>query len=401
MKVLSGQNLIDEVRSRCERLANRLWIASPFIGNWVSARKILGTRWVNQEKIDVRLITEDSNIDATAFTTVNHFRRRGLVKTLPSLHAKIYIIDDHAIVTSANLTGAAFFKRYEAGVLLSGLPAAHIFRLFENWWKEKANVLPSNFVPKITAHRAKSIKKEVSGSGLKTLWKEPNDPGDPFAGLKSEFGDYSVFLKCYKNFAGTYSATQRIWRKSPLFFETDAFLNYLFHEAPRKPSQKYKKKDPRSLEGKNRINEIRKYATMFREWLSSGEPGVDNPQRRSDCSKLIRTKLAEAQIGTINRKDVEQVIDCLNCMNSLKLNRTMFLNPGNNKIRAIRNAWNILLHGPGPLEVRMSECDSLLVRFGRSSIQELAGFYYPKKYPLRNSNSNAGLRFFGYDVTAY
>jgi len=79
----------------------------------------------------------------------------------------------------------------------------------------------------------------------------------------------------------------------------------------------------------------------------------------------------------------------------------MFLNPMNNNLRSIRSAWKDLLHGKGLLEARMSECHRVLKRFGRSSIQELVGFFDPNQYPLRNSNSNAGLRFLGYDVPVY
>jgi hypothetical protein len=36
------------------------------------------------------------------------------------------------------------------------------------------------------------------------------------------------------------------------------------------------------------------------------------------------------------------------------------------------------------------------MRFGQSATQELPGWFDPKKYPIRNANSNAGLRFLGY-----
>jgi hypothetical protein len=37
-------------------------------------------------------------------------------------------------------------------------------------------------------------------------------------------------------------------------------------------------------------------------------------------------------------------------------------------------------------------------RSGKAAIQETLGYYDPDKYPLRNANTNAGLRFLGYDV---
>lgn len=85
----------------------------------------------------------------------------------------------------------------------------------------------------------------------------------------------------------------------------------------------------------------------------------------------------------------------------MPLTKSKFLNPKNNDIETICSAWEKLLYGSAPLQARMSECKNTLKYFGNSSIQELIGFFDPEKYPLRNANSNAGLRFFGYDISAY
>ena len=356
----------------------------------------------DDNNVDVRLITNDMNINSTAYKTVGHFQRRGSVKSLRALHAKIYIFDNHAIVTSANLTGVAFFRRYEAGVLLSDSDTKSVSDLYCDWWNNKAVDFPADFKPRVSRVRAKEVSKETSGTNLPILWEEPDDPGDPYAGRVSEFCDYSRFLRCYKEFAETYSRMQRLWPKSPQYFETDAFLNYLFHEARRKPSNKYRRQKPRQLDRIARENEIIKYAAMFRNWISSAETrGKEGPQIRLDRSRIIKVKLNQDRIAEISRNDVGEVVQCLNCMGSNALNKTRFLNRANNDLKSIRNAWKTLLHGRGPLEVRMSKCHRTLKWFGKSSIQELIGFYYPEQYPLRNSNSNAGLRFFGYNVSVH
>ncbi len=402
MRVLSEQKLVDEVRTRCDRVTKRLWIASPFIGDWKSIRQVLGRNWIDNEDIEVRLLTDHLNINGTAFKTIKYFQKRGDIKDLKGLHAKIYILDDNAIVTSANLTGAAFFKRYEAGVLLTDSFAKSVIDLYGDWWNNKAVDFSADFKPRISKGRSKEVGRETWGTSLPKLWEEPDDPGDPYAGRVSEFCDYSRFLRCYKEFAETYSRMQRLWPKSPQYFETDAFLNYLFHEARRKPSNKYRRQKPRQLDRIARENEIIKYAAMFRNWISSAETrGKEGPQIRLDSSRIIKVKLNQDRIAEINRNDVEEVVQCLNCMGSNALNKTRFLNRANNDLKSIRNAWKTLLHGRGPLEVRMSKCHRTLKWFGKSSIQELIGFYYPEQYPLRNSNSNAGLRFFGYNVSVH
>ncbi len=103
----------------------------------------------------------------------------------------------------------------------------------------------------------------------------------------------------------------------------------------------------------------------------------------------------------LNRADIKKIVDQLNCMNSMPLVKSKFLNPDNNNINKIRVAWKNLLYGEKPLQARMSSCKNSLYSFGRSSVHELLGFFNPVEYPIRNTNSNAGLRFFGHDVSAY
>jgi hypothetical protein len=55
---------------------------------------------------------------------------------------------------------------------------------------------------------------------------------------------------------------------------------------------------------------------------------------------------------------------------------------------------------PGSPVYRMENCKAALHGFGRSSIQETMGYYFPNDFPQRNQNVNAELLFFGYKVSA-
>ena len=79
----------------------------------------------------------------------------------------------------------------------------------------------------------------------------------------------------------------------------------------------------------------------------------------------------------------------------MKRNRTKFRDE--NQLSTIKQEWEFLLHETDvPIEARMTRCYERLIGFGQSAVQELPGWYNPKKYPIRNGNSNAGLRFLGY-----
>jgi len=49
----------------------------------------------------------------------------------------------------------------------------------------------------------------------------------------------------------------------------------------------------------------------------------------------------------------------------------------------------------------MVTCDRNLRFFGKSSIRELIGWFYPEEYPIVNTNSNSGMKFFGYNLKPY
>jgi hypothetical protein len=401
MKIVSEAQLVETVRSLCDNVTKRLWIASPYVGNWTAVRRIIGREWADNGTIDVRLLTdisENGNINPNTFKC---FRDRGEIKTITGLHAKIYIIDDLAVVSSANLTGTAFSKRYEVGVFLTNREATSIIELYRDWWNKVAKDILPDEIPRIDRHRTSKEKEETLGEGLPTRWVLPADPGNPISELIPKFRDYEDFLRCYHDFAQEYSKVQRLWPDTPLFFETDAFLNYLFHEHEDKPSHEYKGGKPRILDTAGRKREIRKYALLFKNWLFNDPDGIETTPWRQEGSKRIRELLSKEKIENLNREEIKQVVGTLNCMKSVALTRSIFLNPSNNDTKTICNAWENLLYGIAPLQTRMSKCKKSLRNFGKSSIHELLGFFEPDKYPLRNKNSSAGLRFFGYNVSAY
>ena len=402
MKILTGQNLVDTLRELCDELEHRLWIASPYIGGLNSVCRILGAKWLKESKVSIRLITDTQELSKLSKETINGFENRGAVKNLRGLHAKIYIIDDNVLITSANLTATAFSKRYEVGCLLRKSGAKHIIKLYKTWWEEKAKKLPYKWWEELKQKKGNDESAEDSeGKGLTNLWNLPNPPRKSKKTETSKgFLDYRFFCERYADFSTKYGGIQRLKQDMPIYLEIDGFLDYLFHHG-KQPSKKYGKLKrqpilkPRTLNSDKKIVQIEKYSRLFADWVKDGH----DIQWRIKASQFIRSKLKASNIKSINRKDIEDIVNKLNCMNSLPLNKARFLNPENNNIKTIRNAWFILLHNDEDLQVRMTKCRDMLKWFGNSSVQELLGFYFPQKHPIRNSNVNAGLRFFGSNVS--
>ena len=389
--IIYGNELIKIIRNEFDNAKSRIWIAVPFIGEWEAVKRIMGTNWITDDQINIRIITDIRNEDFINSETIKQFLHRASVKTLAGLHAKIYIIDNSVFITSANLTGTAFSRRYEICEYFKIAPSHTIISVFNDWWKISKNV-NSSWTP---TKKGKTKDNDAGNTdGLKILWELPKG-----AIRIKNFKDYQDSIVLYNHFKATYEGLdKRILPKLPVYHELDAFLNFLFHEQKNRPSYKYLKNDFRKLSDPKKIFEIKKYKKEFKIRISKNKTFENY---RFENIKKAQDKLSKSNLGKMTRKDLESVINCLHTMNSHPLNRFKFLNPKNNNLKDIKEAFDTLIHGDKVIEERMELCNDKLKSFGKSSIRELVSWYYPDKYPIMNRNSNCGLKFFGYDIKTY
>jgi hypothetical protein len=388
-----GNDLVSHLRYLCDNVQKRLWIAVPFIGSWKNVERIIGSRWISDQRIDVKLLTDRRNEAYIQADTIKNFQHRAEIKSLDGLHAKLYFIDDKVLLTSANLTGTAFSRRYECGKFLNCNKALET--IFLDWWR-KARKVDSSWIPKRKQGLSTNDDEEDGYKSLKKLFELPSLP------IKIKvFKNYVNYLKAYRHFKIIYEKNVgRIWNTVPVYQEIDSFLNYLFHEHIEIPSRKYIKKAYRKLSDEMRVSEVKKYGKEFKIWLKKSD--LESAKDRLRRLQVIRGTLSRDSIGTIKKTDVKTVVSYIHSMNSFPLNKSMFLNSKNNKLSTIINYWSNLLHGHNKsIEHRMEECNKNLFRFGKSAIQELISYYYPDMYPVINRNSNCGLKFFGYEIDVY
>jgi hypothetical protein len=388
--MLYGDKLANTLREMSESAQRRLWIYSPYIGSWDGVKRILGDDWCLKGAIHVRLLTDIRNegwIDPKTFST---FKKRGEVATLPGLHAKIYVADKQIIITSANLTRTAFEKRYEAGIIRNCTTADETYLKF--LWKE-ADDIPKSWKPK--KQKWSNGHDEQGGSGLRSKWKLPEIPrgtGD---------SSYEKNLAAFAEFRAFYlKHVELVWPKSPVYFEIDSFLNYLFHEHPKKPSAVYKDRGRASISERTRIKRANKYHNLFRTWVKTEKS--DDAAHREEYHRKVRMFFAPSKIRSATWKDIENALSHVWALHSNHLNEFKFFNRGNvtnNTLLKVRDAFQFLFDDTkGPLSSRFRYCNENLIGMGSGAIGELIGYYYPEQFPLVNNNSLSGLRFFGYDV---
>ena len=383
MTALKVSPLAKDLRALVDRVEKRLWIVSPYIGSWRAVRRILGEAW---EKVDVRLLTDkDSGI--LARDTLERFALHRPVRSLTGVHAKLYVADDSVLLTSANLTETAFTRRYEAGRVLTGVHAQELVALYEWLWKCGENVDLDSIA--FTNLQGGNVDESSHGGALPKRYELPPAPSASAKGA-GEFADYPYFLDIYRSYVAAYlQAGTRDEPKEPLYFETDKFLNFLFHDDPEKPSRVYQDQPARDLTEPRRIEELKKYRARYRK------AGLDAPFHLENAKEIQRL-LAAPKVSQLTKAEIQSVAGSLNCFGNLPLAKAKFLN--NNDPATIRKAWFELIHGSGDVKFRMNRCREMLFGFGKSAIQETVGYYYPDQYPLRNQNTNAGLRFLGFKI---
>jgi PLD-like domain len=270
------------LRSLADNVQHRLWVAVPYVGGWNAVKSVLGLRWRDSDDVRFRLLTDTTNKGWLDRRTIEIMNSHGKVKHLLGLHAKVYIIDNHALVTSANLTDTAFARRREVGVFLSSKQSKEVIRTFEDWWDNEATFPPSDWLKNLTKASHNGSHEEPGKDRPSKLYSLPSPPADREL-VSPAFRDYKAFLTSYREFADTYVAVGgRLFPQVPLYIETDMFLNYLFHDDG-ELSKKYERaKSPRSLTKKQQQAEVKKQSTRFRKWTQIGENHATDKIRRRE-----------------------------------------------------------------------------------------------------------------------
>lgn len=380
MIIISEQQQIDILRDKCENAQSRIWIASPYIGGLKDVQKIIGGKW-QLPSIDCRVLT-DVDSGFIRVDTFDEFTNNNKeVRTLDSLHAKIYIVDDWCLVTSANLTGTAFLCRYEMGIASTNV--TEVESTYLRWWGMASVVTALNKKPQ------KALVDYQDGHSFKKKFK-----AKPYNSGKQD--KYDAICEKYKEFATLY---KRVTGRNPqmvsdgftLLQEVDYLFNYLYHDHPSTPS--HGQKVSRFLSQTQREHDIKKY---FKDMCNYYK---HDPQRwRLDRTRIIQKLLDKKHIKKLSWDDAKDVVFCLHCLSSYPINRTKFLNPQNNSLDDIKDCWYQLLHTGKIDSLKIKYITDRLNNFGLSSIYELIGWFYPNDYPLMNENSHCGMRFFGYKI---
>lgn len=175
MILFTDTNMAEALRAKCDSAKNRIWIVSPFVGDANDVDCILGKNWRNSD-IDRKLLF-DSISGSMPKETFESFNTFGIqIRSLHSIHAKIFIVDDWCLISSANLTGSAFSKRHEIGTVIdSSIDLNIILEKFNLWWNTSDSVTGfQNINQIVTKNNFKKICNLPQSTSLAIKTDYPN-----------------------------------------------------------------------------------------------------------------------------------------------------------------------------------------------------------------------------------
>lgn len=361
------------------------YVISPFIGSYSFLSTLFHLENIKKWNNDLRLITDISNLSKINYKTILFFAENGEVRTLDNLHAKLYIIGKDKIITSANFTRKAFMGNWELAVTSRDTVYDNIF---EQMWQYSEKVTINELKEKIELCDKNTANKNPDSEAYEDIWKLQLPPE-----LIKE-SNYQTFLEAFNEIERLYEPYKR-WANQPLKYEIDSFLNYLFHHED-KPSAIYKDASSyREISAEERINEIKYWAKRYHEWFDSGQT-ADDEYRRIIASERARNVLLK------NKKDatIDDFIGVMiSCIESFK--RLYKWCKWDKQLKKY-DITDILKYTDKLFSAKVEQIDKLvkdppISGLGKSGAQELLGLC-KDEFPIRNENTNAGLRFFGFKV---
>lgn len=220
MILFSDTNMAETLRKKCDKATKRIWIVSPFVGGASDIDCILGANWKNKD-IDRRLILDAVSGSMPKATITSFFNSGIQMKSLHGVHAKIYLVDDWCMLTSANLTGSAFSKRLEIGTVVESTEdIAEIVETFNTWWEMSTNVNPESIVNEIVTNN--NFKKLID---LPALSPDATIEKKEFERKKLNVGEYRIDGVLLKQGLGYWSRPCLLLR---CVTDNDPFSGYSF-----------------------------------------------------------------------------------------------------------------------------------------------------------------------------
>ena len=169
VKFLSCNELYEAIQKKSQETKDVLWVCSPNLG--LDAHEVFSQEVLKNQVADIRFVFKVTDLAVkSGCVNPNEIQylmenfRGSIVKSHDNFNCNIYIFDNSALITSANLTKPAFESSVETGLLLEGSEVDEVKGFFTNLW-ENAKVVRELQKLKKTWNAEKNV---ISGDSKKT-----------------------------------------------------------------------------------------------------------------------------------------------------------------------------------------------------------------------------------------
>ena len=178
-KFVSCTQLYETVQQKSKEAKEVLWVCSPYLG--LEAHEVFAQEATQHAPADARFVFRINHASVKAGEVnpyeveffMEHFGNSN-VRCLDAFRPNIYIFDDSALVTSADLTKAAFESNVEAGVLLDGSEAEAVKNFFcVSLWENAKPVKDVKKFKKIWNPKKESVPDKKTSKGKAITRIEP------------------------------------------------------------------------------------------------------------------------------------------------------------------------------------------------------------------------------------
>ena len=145
VKFLSCNELYETIQQKSLETKDILWICSPNLG--VDAHEVFSQEILKNPPADIRFVFNVTDFAIKSGVVnpfeiqyfIEHFNSDN-VKSHDNFNSNIYIFDNSALITSANLTELAFESAIETGVLLDGSEVDEVKSFFSSMWENAKTI---------------------------------------------------------------------------------------------------------------------------------------------------------------------------------------------------------------------------------------------------------------------
>jgi len=356
--------------------------------------KTLVEKWLDSEKTVSLIISLRWPTDYYVLKELLHRERLKIFHYRNRFHSKIYCFfkggEIHAsIIGSSNFTNGGLETNIETNVLIEKTGILDSIENQLNHIKNGASILQPNELEDYKEEFDRFRKANKKRPTKKT--KSTNGKNQRVPTKDSGYIDFWKVADRVKYLIQ--KIADKRYPTVPTYLVLDHFWHWIVQVCDQDKLERLKK---------NRKIIEKQIPVLFKEYCDWDKKERKYTKLMLARSNNIQSLLSKNNISKLTIKQAMEVYSSFHATRSIMQRFDAdddFLTE--NSINDIRRTFKYILYSKDAIQLRIHNSISInskykLVQFGASCVQELIGWFYPKKYPIRNNKADKAIKLLGY-----